>query len=517
MHDDVGGVGAVGGPGTATSVETTSAPPHDPVVTERLEATIANTEHLGDPTYQIQETLADPSLTDAQKDEYIARLVELSASGDVCTEDGLIMTAEAAAKFQAAFQDIGLAYTGPATPELRTQVTDSIARNVASGRLTADDLYTLVDPRTNPASDGARQLLTGITDGAVLNSVADRLLTDAKAMGYDVFDGQLGVHALTAAADIANMAADHGYRGAANAIVREIDRQTLAGPVSGDLTIVQAMMQMSVTSGEFGSPLSDRTGFNALAGLLNSATSLTSYPPYTDDTMVAATDRLFAGLVRSGDDFGGIDDGYINRTAAFGELGAYFNANAGRLLEADWRAANTTDPHHHRLVQDFMQHVMLDPAYEGRETTADVISAEIDALAAIVGDGNAPAAAREEAASTLGTLMGSLEEASRRHVEDAGGDYGLVQTFTDLVAKKLLARAGPVGAVASNGVNPVTTAIFNALTTRAENQAQAEADEALGGMADLVAIVRTSIQNLEAYIPNAFDLRVDLYYDGPTE
>jgi hypothetical protein len=55
-----------------------AAPPPDRVVQERVDQTVGATEHLGDPAYVIEGTMNDPSLSQAQKDEYIAQLVELS-------------------------------------------------------------------------------------------------------------------------------------------------------------------------------------------------------------------------------------------------------------------------------------------------------------------------------------------------------------------------------------------------------------------------------------------------------
>lgn len=485
----------------------------DPAVQERVDRTVAATEHLGDPAYVIEETMNDPTLSQTQKDEYIARLVELSQA-QVCTVDG---SAERVAdKIQKAFEDIGVAYTGPATPELRQQVTDALARNVDGGRLDADDLYKLVDPAKG-TSDGARQLLTGITDGAVLNRLADKLLTEATRLGYDIDAYQRGPETLVAAADIANMAAEHGWTSSANAVVQEIDRQMQKGPVAGDMNLVQAMMATTVQGGAYGEPPSGRTGFEVLSALVNNTD--TSNP-----AVVTATDHLFSAVVRTNDDgaVGGIDQSGGDRTQALNALGTYFNANAARLVENDWGYANSNGPEN-GTVRDFVQHVLFNPDYGLRDQTAAVVTDEMTRLAGIIethGHPGGDLSATSKAAQSFATLTGSIEEAGQRYVKDAKGStedkVELIRNFTDLVTDKIAAKAGPAGDIAGG---PLVDAFWDSMVQRAEDGAQSYVDERSGGMVDRAADLRRAMYDagIDPQVIGDYDDRLDLYYDGPIE
>ncbi len=277
-----------GGGGSVTNTAPPACVVSDSKVKGAVEQTVAATQ-FGQQTdgaqaaYQIQQTLARSDLTQDQKDEYLAAIVQMAGgqstfcgSVDERTSDKLLN----------GLNDIGTAWTDPATPELRDQVTDGIARGVADGRLDADDLYGLV---SEPAGAGARQLLTDVRDGTALASVANRLVDDARAQGYDINDHQTGPQTLTAAADIANMAAAGGNRSAANAVLAEITRVETKGPVAGkDMTLTQAMMATTVGGGQWNN-LYARDGFHALSGLLNSSTQNAANQP--------AQDKLFADLV----------------------------------------------------------------------------------------------------------------------------------------------------------------------------------------------------------------------------
>jgi hypothetical protein len=477
----------------------------DPKVDEAVETTLRFTEHLGDPAYAIEQTLADDSLSQAQKDEYLARVIELAGnSSAMCTPYGSI-DGERSQKLIDALERIGTAYTDPATPELRSDVTAAIGRAVDSGRLDAADVYGLVDPERNAISDGARELLTGIRDGAVLNRVADRLLGDAERLGYDINEYERGPEALTAAADIANMAADHGWTASANAIVAEIDKTMKEGAVAGDMTLVQAMMATSL-GGSYGSPVEGRTGLDALAGLVNSARS-------NDPKVAEATDSLFATLVRSGTDeaVGGLDQ-FGEKDESLAALGTYFNTNISRLIEDDWRKANTGGEQN-LLVRDFTQNVLLEPDFAGRDATASAITDEMRRLSGIIDNEQAPMDARESAANSFGTLLGSIQQASASYVDKARGDteekVELVRGFTDLVTDKLLERGGPIaGEVGGRFVD----AAWEQLATNAEEGAQAHVDDATGGMTATAQAFRDAMSPLDAKILNAFDMRVNLYY-----
>ena len=124
LISDAGGSGSI----------SNSAPPAciagDPKVKEAVEQTVAATE-FGQPNdgaqaaYQIRETLARTDLTQDQKDEYLAAVVQMA--GGQSTFCGSV-DERTADKLLHGLNDIGTAWTDPATPELRAEVTAGIAR-----------------------------------------------------------------------------------------------------------------------------------------------------------------------------------------------------------------------------------------------------------------------------------------------------------------------------------------------------------------------------------------------------
>ncbi|WP_133000984.1 hypothetical protein [Luteimonas arsenica] len=489
------------GIGTCTS--------NDPQVQEAIDRTIEASRFGPEPrsaiAYQISQTMSDPTLTQEQKDAYIAALLGMANGGTGCDT----LSPEQADAINGAFNEIGNAYSGENTQELRQQVTDSIARSVDSGALGADQIYGLV---SKPGTAGARQLLTGIGDGNLLSEVSQRLVDDARREGYDINRYESGPQLLTAAADIANMAAAQGDSRAADAVLAEIDRVMKSGPVAGDMTLVQAMMATSL-----GSPglLPERDGFHALSTLLNSSSSTAGNQD--------AQDRLFAALVRSADDsyVGGIDQGG-ERGAALDELGKYFEDNLSRLAETDWRKDNTGD-FHHGLFKDFSRHVLLDEQYGRIDETNEAIAAEMRDLALVIGNTDLPAETRENAASTLGTIMGSLQWATADFIANAKGDAAakteFIRFFTDKLTDKLISHGAsklPEGDVRTGGTaaaNGFVDAIWEGITDWMASGEIARGDEVTGGTLDLARIFRDAMSEGDASLLNAFDLRVELYYD----
>jgi hypothetical protein len=102
----------------------------------------------------------------------------------------------------------------------------------------------------SPAPTVRASSLSGVRDGTALASVANHLVDDAHGQGYDINKYQTGPQTLTAAADIANMAAASGNRSAANAGLAEITRVEAKGPVVGEMTLTQAMMATTVGGGQ---------------------------------------------------------------------------------------------------------------------------------------------------------------------------------------------------------------------------------------------------------------------------
>ncbi|MEN1928413.1 hypothetical protein WCE34_03050 [Luteimonas sp. MJ204] len=493
--------------GSGGASRTGACSSNDPQVQEALDRTIAVSSGGPEPdkavAYQISQTMNDPSLTQEQKDEYIAALIGMANGSDGCET----ISDDQAGSINRAFNGIGTANNGD--NGLRQQVTDSIARAVADGRLGSDEIYGLV---REPGAAGARELLTGIDDGNLLSDVSLRLVDDARGEGYEINKYERGPALLTAAADIANMAAAHGDSRAADAVLTEIDRVMTAGPVAGDMTLVQAMM---ATSLDGQANLSGRDGFSALAALLNSSSTTAGNQE--------AQDRLFAALVRSGDDayVGGIDQ-HGERAAALDDIGEYFEDNFSRLAETDWRKDNTGD-FHHGLVKDFMRHVLLDSQYGRVDQTNEVMAEAMHELAVEIGNTDLSSEARENAASTLGTIMGSLQWATADFIANAQGSAAakteFIRFFTDKLTDKLISRGAeglPQGDVRSTGTQAAKNfvdQIWGEITDWMASGELARGDEVTGGTLDLSRIFRNAMSDGDASLLNAFDLRVELYYD----
>lgn len=502
-----------GGGGSATN----SAPPAcvtaDTKVKAAVGQTVAATEFGqstdgAQATYQIEQTLARDDLTEDQKDEYLAAVAQMAGGQSTFCGSVDERTAE---KLLRGLNDIGTAWTGPATPELRDQVTAGIARGVADGRLDADDLYGLV---SEPGTHGARQLLSEVRDGTALASASNRLVDDARAQGYDINKYQTGPQTLTAAADIANMASAGGNRSAANAVLAEITRVEAKGPVVGDMRLTQAMMATTVGGGQWNN-LHGRDGFHALSGLLNSVSPTAANQP--------AQDKLFAGLVRSGGEgyVGGLEEGG-HRGPAIDQLGNYFDRNVSRLAETDWRMDNTGD-FHQSLTQDFIRNVLLDADYGRASQSQDALSGEMTRLAVKIGDKNLSPDQRESAASTLGAMMGSLEQAGADYIANAEGKaeakVAFVRQLTDMVTDKLIGKLGekiPEGEVrdgATKAGGNFVDQLWQKLVDHERQAAEGSVDETTGGVLDLARAIRTTMSTGDANLLTAFDLRVELYYD----
>lgn len=476
----------------------------DPQVHAAIEGTLATP----DMTHAIDDVMNDPSLTQEQKDEYISTLIRLAS--DSVDGDGPIPP-ETAAGVIGSLRDIGNAYTGVCTPELRQQVTDSIARGVADGHLDSDDIYGIV--RHSPTS-GIRELLTGIGDGHLLADVSERLVADASEEGYDPYAPQGGVMLLTAAADIANMAAENGNSRAADIVLAEIDRVSAGGPIGDGVTLVQAMMAQSLENHEANSP--ERTGFYVLAGLLHTSS------PESDGAQIAQ-DRLFAELVRSSGDYPGGIDQNGDVSGALDLLGEYFEANLPRLSETDWRMRNTTDDFNHRLMADFFRFVMLDPRYGRVDQTSEAIADEINRQAAVVGDPDLPIEERTAAANTLGAIMGSVEWATEDFIRSAEGSaeaqVSIVRFFTDKLTNHLIGQGSdrvPEGGLrntSKDAANNFVDQIWQSIEDRLSSGERERGTAVTFDIIELSRIVRTVMSDDDAGLLNAFDDRRDTYAD----
>jgi hypothetical protein len=424
-------------------------------------ARFADSAH-GDPVSAINETMSDPNLSAAQKDEYVARVAEM-ATGTGINADRL--DARATGELVTALEDVGVAYTGPATPELREQVTASMGRLVDSGRITPDQVFGLVDPKTNFASDGIRQLLSTVTNGAALQDVSLRLQTGAAQDGYSLSSdlGARGLQGLMAAADLAGMAADNGFYAAANRVVAEI---------SANPSTITDMSKLMMNA--YGTTPAGRSGFDAVA----SAVAGTNRP--ADPAQV---DAVFSAMVdASADRLVGYD-----RSAGLSDLGQYFNANITRLnTETTFAGANSSTAYA-SLTERFMGNVMLNSDFSGGAATRSAISAEMARLGNIVGapNGNlAPnEAQRTESAMQFGTLVGSLEGATSNYIattrDTADRQIATIRTVSDLVTGGVLGKAGPMGKAFGG---KLVDSFWDSVGDRATARATATVDAAMGDL-----------------------------------
>ena len=488
-------VAAIGGAfATSTPTYVPPAPPPDPKVTDAVVTTIqAGTfpgpEPVGAIAYQIQQQLADPSLSQEQKDEYVAQLVDLTHSPGWSTLDNGKTVPELV---QAALEQVGAGDGSDEGAALGAQVADAIGRGADSGRLDVDDLFGLVDPSTNAFSDGARQLLSQVTDGRMLNQVAGRLLDAARAEGYDINAYENGPAMLVAAGDVANMAAAHGVPAAANAVVREIGRIEAAGPVAGDMGVMDAMMATTSTGAYSSLVAPDRNGFDVLAGLVNAANP---NAPGVQTT----TDSMFATLVRSGHT--GSENG-----AGLGELGQYFNTNLSRLNESGWRF-NSAEDAHENLVQDFVGKILLDADYPLKDESIAAIGNEMDRLSAQLQDHALSADQRLAGATGLGELVGSVTGGandffdSSKESKDAKIDA--IRFFSDKLTGFVSGKAGPAGALIDAGVD----AAWTAGSERLDAGIREEVRDALGAFYEQSNQLRTALGEMETALINGFDQR----------
>ncbi|MGK6320073.1 hypothetical protein [Sphingomonas sp. DT-204] len=496
MLDPAGGSSSVSAT-QAQQLAPTQSPSRDPQVEQAVQETARFAqEYHGDPAYVIQQTMADPGLSQAQKDEYIARVVDLASGSDpgFRTQMGGLDD-RARGELVTAMEQIGVAYTDPATPQLRDQVTAAMGRNIDSGRLNADQIYSLVDPSRNPASDGVRQLLTTATDGAVLQQVAYDLRTDAGRNGYDINtqEGMRGVQALTAAADIAGMAAQHGYVAAANGVIAHIADQ----PNPGEL--IQLMDRLPMNA--YGNPPSGRGGFDAVASALAGT---------NNNYAQAKFDKVFSAMV----DLSG-ESSAFDRSAGLNDLGAYFNRHVGRLnQETTWaggwndRGEDAKPPTaYHSLTERFMRNVMLNGEFDGRAATQQAVADEMARLGNIVGAGpgaGAPnGAQRADAARQFGTLVGSMQGAAADYVkhtrDSADQQIESIRTITDLLTDQVLGKTGPLGEALGG---QLVDSFWDYLGGRAEAGAEDDVNAALGQLNDVgEAIDQAMTQSLRTNYP----------------
>lgn len=469
----------------------TSAP--DPVVEAKVEETALFAQNYhGDPAYVIEQTMADPSLSQAQKDEYLARVIDLASGsdGNYRTDMGTLDD-RARQELVDAVEQIGVAYTGPATPQLRDQVTDAMGRLVDSGRVTRDQLGELLDPATNPASDGVRQLLSTVTDGAVLQSLAYDLHDEAVRAGIDLNDGAQGQLSLIAAADLAGMAAKQGYVGAANEV---------SSYIADNPQVLETIDNLPQNA--YGVAPPGRGGFDAVASALAGTSNSADQAKY---------DQLFGKLV----DMAG-ESTALDRSAGLNSLGDYYADNIERLnLETTYAGGwnNSRDDAepptvYHSLTERFVRNVMLNEDFDN-PATQTAIADELTRLGNIVGapDGaGAPnEAQRTEAAMQFGTLVGSLQGAAADYESSSHASaeekVEAIRTVTDLLTDQVLSKTGPLGEAFGGAL---LDKLWDLYPEGARTGAENDVDAALGELNDLgEAIDQAMTQALRDTYPPA--------------
>jgi hypothetical protein len=483
-----------------------------PTVQERLDDVRSMTEqhHSFDASRDIAEVMADPNITQADRDLFLAGIIEMAGGRNISDEG--------AERLRRSLDSLGRS-------DGAADAAESIGRQVAAGTLGAADLSALFGPA--PAgTDGVRTLFTDITDGRVLNRVANDLLSEARAIGSTAsWPDQAGYdRALLAAADIANMAAANGSPAAARAVIREINAAVTAGVPRGDLPLLDRLLIADTQSIEM---LGERSAIRTLATLLNSATD----PATTSDAMRREADTLFANLLRTASETGLGSNGLLSAGSydtrdipgAIDQLGQYFEANAERLVRLDWRL-NASGTGHDSLVLDFMRHVVLNPDYAQRDRTAQALGTLVDDLNARIVDTTLTLRAREDAARSLGIVLGSLNEAGQQFVAEsrlsAQRQADLIGGFVDVVFRTAI-RAGGMPSPGHPGSEDSMRGIIGAWTdghvAAAAAAAEGRVDAVLGALADTLTDYRRALGEDEVNIPgsilDALDFRA-LTRDG---
>jgi hypothetical protein len=462
----------------------------DPVVAAKIEnirARIANSPESAAATeYAISEVMKDPSLTKAQKEDVIASLIEMAAGKP--TPYGGANKQEKAAIVKA-FANIGTASTNYSTPELRATVTKVIGEATNAKRLDANDLHGLFSPAGNYQGIGVRELLTGIKDGKVLGSLAEMLAKEAGPPRNNKDDyKEQRVQLLVAAADIAGMAAKNGSPAMANTIIGIIAPTDKNGKAVIDVKLVDAMLSAGTQSGLYGIAIPGRSGLDALSSLLPAATN------------GPAADQLFATLVRA-DGPGSIKSPAGDPSAALGNIGKYFDRNASRLIESDWRQTNTRAVYED-LTRDFIQNIVYNKEYDGAKNTATVLATEMKRLSGNIQNTSLSDGERLRAGNSLGVICGSLKGATERFIGNEGDKakdkMGVVKFFGDILfgelASKAASKTGPAGVVVGPVVGLTGDAIIDAMISgyvdRAERKAASSAEQLTGDLTSMGADAR---------------------------
>ena len=450
----------------------------------------------------LTELFDNPGLTDDQKNQAVAELLQMADGEGALSEAG-------AETMLSQLNEYGVLAHGddPYAEELHENLQRSITANVDSGALDAEDLFHLVAP-DGPRGDlldsqGRRDLLARVSDGAVLSDVSGMLIETADNQGYDNLTD--GPSTLIGAADIANMAMLRGDQTAAKSFYEKYDELRADG-------IMDQMMEVGGVSPLDGNGIDDRAGVNVLARLASTG-------DFIAGVSNEQSDRMFADVVR-----GLNHDGLYpkpNQADGTRRLALHFERNADRLIDADWRHEGTSE-HYHGITQSVVENVLLHDDFKQRDQLVSVLSDQLHEAAAIVGDTDASFTERTVAAEKFGTITGSFQQGTENYISSARADaeqrISNARFVTDLFTNELISWGskplGPAGKPVNAGSKAAVDAIWQHVEDGMVREAERELDTRSGGLSQVMSDIRLGlIRSSSSAPPNDDDLPADVFFN----
>ena len=446
----------------------------------------------------LTEIFENPDLTRNQRNEAVARILQMA--------DGEGQLSEIEASFMLdQLNDIGL--NANADSSLHEDLRKSISASVYNGTLDGEDLFNLIQSHgPGPGSQGLRELMTRVGDSDTLVDVSERLMAEADRQGYDA--ATAGASTLIAAADLANMAMLRGDDTAAHAFLDRYDELRADG-------IMDQMMQVGELS-PFANGIDSRSGANVLATLAGRGDAIQG----VDD---GQSDRFFADVVRGLDEVP-MPPGQSNVLEdGTRRLAGYFERNADRLIEQDWRLANSgshPESYYHGLTQSVVENILLHDDFDEQKKLVSVLSDQLHQAAATMGNTDLSYDERSTAAQSFGTIMGSLRQGSENYISNARGEaqqqIGAVRTVTDLLTDELISWStkplGPAGQPVNSGAEAAVNAVWQAVEDQIVEGAERRLDTRFGGIDVLMEVVRGDLQDIDGLILDSLDGRESLYH-----
>lgn len=445
-------------------------------------AAAPSNDRAGAVAYQLADVATDPDLTAAQKRQIIRDVMLLMAGNPPVSARGVqALSAEGREALVQGFEGVGSAWSGSETPEARDAMRDILGTLVNSRQLTVDTVQHLFDPAANRSAEGARSLLTGITDGAFLNRLAERLETRARPLIQGSYAEVVQAsRLLLSAADIALMARANGAAASIEPIAGSIARLTSTdvSVPQGQLSPIQLMLIGDGTQRQ----VSGREGLTVLTRLLDAVPPASHGEP---------TDRIFAALVRDGAAINFPTNGNTAaRSDGLERLARYLDQNLERILMRDWEFSGTENPRvmpYRGLTIDALVNVVLNPALPDNRGIADRMVTLVGTLTDRVADAALPLPDRQRAAEQLGVLVGSLRSAAALYVNNeravaASRAQGIA--FLEDVLFRTAIRAGGMASAYHPGSEQLNRTFFGfisgSLTRQAVEHARGHVQESIG-------------------------------------